>query len=315
MEIKGNGLTVQVDPAEQTDQWLVSAATEIREAAEARGLEVPAFTGLVAVEGATGEIDVDTTAEIERYEVNPADVKESLLGQLDTAFRGYKTVAEHINGGRKPKEQVAVADQETVATELATWLTDEKVEYIARAQGADPSLRWTVIASPNNVEVDPKEAQKLAIEFGKNQSHQAFTWSSIWSPILIRYTAAELSGTDASNGNKIRFAAVPSKPTPELYGTVAAQRDALAKLQADMPDVRVSSYLDDLVYWHTLRAQGDDLAHGDVFGRTYNCHFDLPEQSFGRDSHVLDSYVRSSGMPSVDGSDFLGVHHGRALVG
>jgi hypothetical protein len=312
MEIKGNGLTVQVDAAEQTDQWLIEAATEIREAAEARGLEVPAFTGLVAVEGANNDIDVDTATETARdVKVDPADVKESLLGQLDTAFSGYKTVVEHINGGRSREEQVEVADQETVETELKTWLTDEKAEYMARTQEADPELRWTLIASPNNVEVTPEEAEELAVEFGKNQPYLTYPLS----PILKRYTPAELSGTDPSNGNKIRFAAVPSKLTPELYGTVAAQRDALAELQADMPDVRLSSHLDDLVYWYTLRAQGDDLAHGDVYERTNNSHFDLPEQRLDGDDFVLDSCVNVIGEPSINAQSVRFAYYGRALVG
>jgi hypothetical protein len=168
-----------------------------------------------------------------------------------------------------------------------------------------------VIASPNNVEITPDEAEGLAVEFGKNQPYPTY----LWNPILKRYTPAELSGTDPSNGNKMRFAAVPSKLTPELYGTVAAQRDALAKLQADMPDVRVSSHLDDLVYWFTLRAGGDDLAHGDVFERTYNRHFNLPEQRIGGAGCVLHSFVDDDGGPGVSGSVVRSGDYGRALVG
>lgn len=46
------GIVVGVNPAEQSNEWLVNAAQEIAEVAEARGLELAFAAGTVAVESA-----------------------------------------------------------------------------------------------------------------------------------------------------------------------------------------------------------------------------------------------------------------------
>ncbi len=43
MDVKGQSFEATVVAKEQTDDWLVSAAAEIAEAAKDRGLELPAF--------------------------------------------------------------------------------------------------------------------------------------------------------------------------------------------------------------------------------------------------------------------------------
>ena len=298
MDIEGKGIKVSVNPAEQPDDWLISAAQEIAEAAEARGSELPALASTVAVE-ATTEVSA-----------NPLEVKEAITEQLDTAFTGYQTVAEQLNTGREPEEQFDPADQETFAEEFADWFNDEKAKYVAEAMEADPELRFILVATPN-VTATHDEAIKLAESFGEGQPYK----THVWSNIVKRYTPEQLSGTNPANGNRVQFGLVPDKFNSELYGTVPQQQAALARLQADMSDLRVPSLLEDMALWQTLRAQGDTLTEGAVFDRTYIRHFDLPEQCFVGGDCVLNSCVAGDGGPTVRGSNVRFDSSGRALVG
>lgn len=49
MDIKGQGFEASIVAAEQSSQWLIDAADEIFEAAQARGLELPSLAGTLAV--------------------------------------------------------------------------------------------------------------------------------------------------------------------------------------------------------------------------------------------------------------------------
>lgn len=60
MDIKGQGFEASIIAAKQSDEWLIEAADEIREAAKARGLELPAFVGSLAVDSATDTPEVLT---------------------------------------------------------------------------------------------------------------------------------------------------------------------------------------------------------------------------------------------------------------
>lgn len=108
MDFERDGIKVQVAAADLPDDALRAIATEVAEVANERDLDlrVPAFAGGTAVE-ATTEAPID-----------PTEAKEAVTGQLETAFSGYQTVVEQLNDGRRKKERVDVADQETVATEL-----------------------------------------------------------------------------------------------------------------------------------------------------------------------------------------------------
>ncbi len=298
MDIGRNGLRVTIDAAGQPDEWLISAAQEIAEAAKARGLVLPAFAGAVAVESTT---DVKTS---------PTDTKEALVAQLDAAFRGYQNIAKQLNADREPEEQLHPADLESVAEEFTIWLTQDKLDYVRQAMEADPELRFTVIASPN-ITASADELIKLAETFGKEQPYS----TSMWSKIVKRYSSEELSGTDPANGNQVQFGLVPNKFNPDLYGTVAQQRANLVKLQANTPDLRVPSFLEDMTLWQTLRAQGDSLSEGGVFDRTYVRHFDLADKRVDAYDYVLRSYVFGNGQPYVFGSFVHGGYAGRVLVG
>ena len=287
MDIKGNGVAVSVNPAEQTNEWLVNAAQEIADVARERGLELPFATGVVAVEGALQAAETEVEA--------PApDAKESLPDQLSSAFKGYSAVIDALNDGRRKKDVLPVVTEEALLAELEAWFTDDKLMYVVAAQEADPNVRFTIVATPN-VLVTPKDLIRAAKAFGQSQPYETYVWDELYG----KYTAQQLSGTNPDNGNAVQFNLIPSSFTPEMEGTVVEQRAKLAKLQADNPDLKVPSVLDAVTYWQTLRAQGEQLADNATFDRTYIRHFDLPEQRFSVWSRVPYSYVY------VDGRSYL----------
>jgi hypothetical protein len=303
MELKGNGLTVQVNPAEQSNEWLVGAAQEIADAAKERGLELPFATGSIAVEGAM---------QSETHENPTHSTKESLSEQLATTYIGYNVTTGLLNEGRRKKDQVPIVKPETLREELDAWLTEEKVAYIATAQEADPEVRFTLVATPN-VLVNDRELANAAKEFGKGQPYETYVWDSLYS----RYTPEQISGMDPSNGKAVMFSLIPSKYTPGMDGTVVEQQAELAKLKADTPDLKVPSPLEAVTYWQTLRAQGYQLRDKFTFGRTYIRHFNLPEQRVDDwlSLSVPASYVGDDGKPILRRSRAQNDNLARVAVG
>jgi hypothetical protein len=266
---------------------------ELLEAVQARNLILTPALGSIASEGAKTDV-AKKDAEMLPTPVTP----ESLAEQLTTAYKGYETVANLLNDGRKKKEHVEIVDQEKVAKELEAWATEDRLAYVAKAMEADPELRFTLIATPNVV-AKADEIIEIAKEFGKNQPYSTYVWSEIYG----KYTPEQLSGTDPSNGNAVKFRLIPNKLDPAMQGTVPSQRTRLAQLQADAPFVGVPSVLEDITFWNTLRATGDSLFTGDVFERTYVRHFDLPEKRIDGFQYVPRSYVGGDGGPNLNDSD------------
>jgi len=305
MDLKGNGVVVQVEAVQQSDEWLLGAAQEIAKAAEARGLELPAFAGAVAVEGATDENEVDTTTE-----APTPTTKEVLVGLLDTTSRGYNAVLDSLNQGRRKKDVLVGASDEKLAEEFEAWFTEDKLAYVTAAQEADPNIRFTLVATPN-VLANSKDITKATKAFGENQPYSTYVWDELYG----KYSAEQLSGTDPSNGKPVAFSLIPGAYTPEMDGTVVEQRAKFAKLQADNPDLKVPSVLDAVTYWQTLRAQGYQLRDNFTFDRTYIRHFDLPEQRVGRWSGVPRSCVDCGGEPRLGYSRAGHQYGARVAVG
>lgn len=257
--------------------------------------------GTVAVEGAR---QAETEVEATPY------TKESIAEQLSTSFRGYQFVVDSLNSSRKPKDILFVAAPETLATEFEAWFTEDKLAYVTAAQEADPSMRFTLVATPN-VLADHKDIIKVAEIFGKSQPYETYVYDTLYK----KYSAQELSGTDPDNGNAVVFSLIPSNYTPEMGGTVIEQRAKLAKLQTENPDLKVPSVLESVTYWQTLRAQGQRLADNTTFDRTYIRHFDLPEKRVDDWSDVPGSYVGVDGKPRLDGSRAGNACDGRLSVG
>lgn len=299
MELKGNGLNVNVSAADQSDDWLIAAANEIAEAAQERGLEIPAFAGSAAVNETTEVTSVEAAV----------DLREAITGQLTTSYAAYSKVTSELNKGCRKNKKIDVADEETVAAALESWLTEDKLTYVAHAQEADPELRFTLVVTPNNL-VAADEVLKLGEQFGKEQPYPTYTYPAIYHC----YTKEQLSGATA-DGAGVKFVLIPSKFTEGLYGTAEEQRAVLGKLQAENPFLRVPSVAEDVPYWETLRAQGDGLRSGDVFGRTYIRHFDLPEQRLDGDLCVPYSYVCDDGGPYLRVSYARLDGFGRVAVG
>jgi len=308
MDIKS--VTVSFNPEELSDEQLISvsqeiaqAAEEIAQAAEARGLEIPSVAGSVAVEGAMQEPEADS-------EPFTPETAESLSEQLTSASAGYTGVVEALNKGKRKNSRIEVADAKTLASEFNAWLTEDKLDYINEAMEADPTLTFTLVATPN-VLADSKDIVKAAKAFGDDQPYETYVWDKIYG----KYTAQKLSGTDPDNGNSVSFSLIPSNFTPEMEGTVADQRDKLAKLQEDNPDLKVPSVLDAVTYWSTLRAESGQLTGYGIFDKTYIRHFDLDEQPIDNWSYLPYFFVRGYGEAYLDGS-YAGVgNDGRVSVG
>lgn len=300
MDLQGRKFNIQVAAADLTDRSLIDAATEIAVVAQERGLEIPALAGSVALEAANSE----------EAQVDQSDFKETVNNQLDSAFTVYSTLTEQLNVGRSGKEQLQLADAETVEAEFKAWFTDEKAEQATKLMETDPELRFTLVATPNTL-ATADEIIDLAKDFGKGQPYETYVWSEIYG----KYTPEQLSGTDPSNGNAVSFNLVASRFTPELEGTVARQRKMLAALQEDSPNLKVPSVLDDIAYWQTLRAQGEALTGDGTFDKTYIRHFDLPEKRLDGWDCVLYSYVGDRGWPALYGSDASYGGSGRVAVG
>jgi len=72
-------------------------------------------------------------------------------------------------------------------------------------------------------------------------------------------------------------------------------------LQAENPNLKlhVPSVLDGLSFWQTLRAAGDTLKNGDVWGRTGIRHFNLAAKRLDRWLDVPLSSVSDDGQPTL----------------
>lgn len=304
MELKGNGVRIQVNPFEMEKDQLIDLAQEISDVARVRGIELPFATGAVAVEGAMQE-EADTATE-----VSASDIKESLAEQLLAAAKGYKATIDALNGGRRKKDVLPEATDKAITAEFEEWLTEDKLAYVVAAQEADPDVRFTLVAMPNIV-ATKEDLVKAAKDFGENQPYETYVWDELYK----KYTPEQLSGTNPDNGNSVVFSLIPSTYTPDMEGTVVEQRAKLAKLQASNPDLKVPSPLEAVTYWQTLRAGGDQLADSSTFDKTYIRHFDLPEQRFDDWLYVPDSYVYDDGRPNLINSNAQNGLHARVAVG
>jgi hypothetical protein len=302
MELDRNGVKVSIDVAEQTDEWLLAAVSEIADEAKERNLTIPSLAGNVAIEGSAQE---STSIEVE-----PLGTREAITLQLPYATKAYWRVGEQLNDSRDSSERLRIANEETLAAELETWLTDEKVAFVASAQEADPELRFTLVATPNTL-ASNKEITAVAKTFGKDQPYSTYVWDELYA----RYTPEELSGTNPESGSNVVFSLIPSKVDPELYGTVKEQQTKLAELQKANPDLKVPSVLEAVTYWQTLRAGGNRLADSTTFDTTYIRHFDLPTKRVGGWRCLPGSCVGSVGGARLSYSSAGDDYNGRVSVG
>lgn len=292
MELNDNGRSIEVNVAEQSDDWLISAAQEIATAAEERGLALSFASGVMAVEASTEGAET----------VLGPPTKESVAEQLASASVGYRAVVESLNG-RRQKAVPEIASDEVIAAEFDAWMTEDKLSYMAAAQEADPKIRFTLVATPN-VKAGFRKLMSAAKAFGKSQSKEILVSSFLY----IGCSAENLSGTDPNNGKSIVFSLIPNEHAPVLDGTVPELVDALTELQVESPYLKSPSPLEAITYWQTLRAQGDPLMGSGTPDRTSIRHFSHPQMRF-KDGWVgvPMTYINEKGSPCLAGSSVQNV--------
>jgi hypothetical protein len=256
--------------------------------------ELSHVTGIIAVEGAMQVTEATATLR----------TKEQLAEQLASAAAGYTAVLEVVNAGRRKRNVLAPASDETLAAELEAWFTEDKLAYVAAVQETDPDVSFTLVATPNVI-VSHTELAVAAEVFGDYQPTETY----VWDPLYSTYAAEQLSGTDPDNGDSVVFSLIPSKNSPDMIGTVSELREQLAILQDDNPDLKVPSPLEAVTYWHTLRAQGESLTDNNTFNRTCIRHFDLPKHRVKGWLGVPDSYINNAGSPNLTGTSALHDHY------
>ncbi|GAC1391306.1 MAG: hypothetical protein NVSMB46_03360 [Candidatus Saccharimonadales bacterium] len=267
MEFKGDGLEAHVNVAEQSDEWLIRAAQDIADIARIRGLRLPSATGSVAVEGAIKSNIVDSYNELNF-------IKESITNQLKPASEGYRSTMYGLHLLGYESKKFKLADSKLIKAEFEDWLSIDKLATVIAIKETNPTAKFTLVITPNII-VDTKNIIHAAKIFGHNISYPTNNNDTL----LNQYTSEQLSGTNPTNGNIVKFSLVENDFDSNLYGTVEEQRINLAKMQTSSPDIKVPSVLDSLAYWNTLLIQPEKYQDRyTLFNRTYIRHFDLPEK-------------------------------------
>lgn len=311
MDLKREGLNVEINFADFSDPELVAAASEMSLVATERGLILP--LGSEAVEAA------QTAEAPEATERSIADVKEYINDQLLPSRWGYTEMHRGINRHERKKSKKAavekVALSDLLYVKLEEWEENGALEYVKNQLEADPELRYTLVAQPNIV-ISKDELKRLAQDFGKDQPYETF----IYDPLYDQYTDEELSGvTDPDL--PIRFLLIPNKTDESLYGTVAQQNADLKQRQADKPFLVVPAPAVAPSIWYRLRVGGVLPASKDpndfvgVFDQTYIRHFDMEPKRLGGGLCVPDSCVSVDGGPGLYRSGARYDYHARVAVG
>jgi hypothetical protein len=166
-----------------------------------------------------------------------------------------------------------------LTSEFAELLTPEILAYVASEQEKDPSLRFTVVITPNVIATS-KEIATAARALSPTST--TFVDDSFYA----KYPPGQLSGTGSGNDRPVRFSLVPGKLTPELTGAAPEQQAGLKELQTNNPGINlgVPSVLEAIAYWHTLKAVGilfgsSVLTPEEYIDLTYVRHSDLSPQT------------------------------------
>ncbi len=280
MEVNIDGTIYPIDPDAQTDEWLVASANEIAQTARRRGIELSAYGGELVLS--------EAAKDRETLSVRP--IKELLLSRFGVTATGYKSVIDSLNKDRDPRDRITKASRERLISEFEGWFTEDKEQYIGEAKKADPSLDFTLVATPNRL-VDSGSLVKAAKDFGENQPYGTIVWEELES----RYTAEQVSGTDPDNGKVAIFSLIPNKTTLKIDGTVEEQREKLEKLKLEHPFLKIPSLLEAISFWQTLRAGGAKFINDSSHERTYISHFDLPNQVIGEWEYTIQSFIDIQG--------------------
>jgi hypothetical protein len=301
VKAEGRGLIVDIDPTKQSNEWLLAAAAEIATAAAGRDLELALPSN--------GEAPSMTTAST-GGDVARVAVGERITNQLGTALLAYQTVAETLNGVQEQDDQVQPVTEKKAAEELASWLTDEKIEYVQAAVEANPELHFTLVATPN-VAVMHDGIRHLAQSFNTFPEAEP----TMYAPFYDKYSQRELAGTDPANGRTIMFSLIPDSADERLQGGSAHLRSILARLQATTPSLKVPSVFEGVNHWYALRAAGQSLVGQKAFRQTVIHHFDLDVKRLGTQTRNPASCVLVGGIPDLSGLTAMDQGYARLALG
>lgn len=261
--------------------------------------------GAIAVESAVDDIEIDIDVE----SAFSPDSKESLAEQLSFAYIGYKTVVNALNTGNSKKDQIEPTELQTLHSEFETWFTEDKLAYIAVAKEADPSVYFTLVATPN-IAASSKDIVRIAS--GQDQPRKSYSWDNLES----NYTSEQLSGTDPNNGNAVLFSLIPSSYASEIMGkTVDEQLAKFANLQSIYNNIKIPSLLEAVTYRHSLIAQGDQFSNHSAFDKTSITHINLPQWQRNGWPCLPRTYVRHDGKPDVDFFGIESANNARVSIG
>jgi hypothetical protein len=241
---------------------------------------------------------------------------ETIHEQLEQTFNGYLSVVEQLNNGQTKQQEALISrDQfDQIFNEKdKQWHENGTYNEVAERLIKD-DVRFNLLVTPN-LEITEEQLVALAESFGEKQPHSTYVWEDLYRK--QKYSSKQWSG--AISESPIRLGLIESTLDPRLYSkTVAEQRAALAKIQAEIPELnaRVPSLLDDIVNWYTLRARGDELRSNDVCNKTYTRHFDLDgHPDDGGWLHVPYSYIRAGGRACLDYSYADNPYESRIMIG
>ena len=221
-------------------------------------------------------------------------VRESIVDQLPISLNAYKVVGQQLNESRPEADQIEIADQDFLSTELEKWLTTEKLAYVRSAQADDSNLRFILVATPNYVARND-EIIALARGFGNNQPNDTL----VWNELNNQFKPEKLSGTITGHNSLVIFSLIPNKEDPKFYGTSYELQAKLTEAQEIHPFLKVPSLLEAINYWQTLRTQNNKLADQDTFSATSVVHFDQLTDRQNENQHSLYSCIFYDGQAFI----------------
>jgi hypothetical protein len=226
-------------------------------------------------------------------------VPEVLAEQMNASFEGYIEIAEQLGITLVNDNSV----EQLFIQQSKTWQSDGLYEYIIEKLIKDET-QFTLITTPNVV-ATYEQISGIVNEFGLGQPLNRNTL--LKDQLYIQYTPEELSGDIVPN-MPVRFSLIPNVIDNEIGEIVATQQynKLLQQQQRSLRlNLHVPSVLDAVVFWHTLRAQGDTLSDNHAHVRTGIRHFNLPPKYVNGELSVPSSCVSGYGGPALGHS---GVH-------
>lgn len=294
MDLKIDGERQSFDLKEQTTAWLLNTNRELQAAAKARGLQLPGIAGATALEGA--QANDDTYA-------GPAATEMEILGQIPHAHHAFNEVVGILNQEVEEASRIPEIDEETFATELDHWLTDERLAVIEAIKARSPDAVITLVAAPN-IGVSSDDLIRMHTQFGDTTGHSTILWKHI-KDLYGRYSGGrEL--TSSRGYGPINFSIDIFSDRLSIQDNNIVLQDVLQETpspeDSDL-ELIIPSPLDAEVYRRALLARGEKLDER-YARKTFIPHYNLPAQlmpvSWSQKANVVPlSLLKPDGTLSV----------------